>query len=68
MHVRETENTSWKIQLDPTAGRWVQAFFRGDWIRAYYQAPAPKGFWIQIDADGPFRLVSVILEEPITGK
>jgi hypothetical protein len=56
-------NTSWLIPLDlsiPDSGRWVQVMVCGALVNAWLQAKAPNGFWVQIDSDGPFRLVSQI--------
>lgn len=48
--------------------RFVDAWFLGAWIGAWLQNETFDGYWIQLDADSPFRYVTKIRERASKNK
>lgn len=57
------QKRSWDIAEGPDA-RNVEAFVFGKWLPAWMQAKTEQGYWVQIDPEGPYRLVQEIKEVP----
>lgn len=52
---------SWHFPCMETA-RWVMVPLLGVWMTAWLQNESIDGYWVQFDADAPFRFVSEIKE------
>lgn len=57
------QKRSWDIAEGPDA-RNVEAFIFGQFLPAWMQAKTEQGYWVQIDPEGPYRLVQEIREVP----
>lgn len=52
--------SSWNVERDdniPDNERWGFSVIWGHEMRVFLQAKDESGFWVQIDPDGPYRLV-----------
>jgi hypothetical protein len=55
-------NSSFDIPQMNSA-RFVKAPLRGTWLSAWLQNETVNGYWVQFDADSPFRFVKEIKED-----